>query len=601
MEKIQELKPEVIDQIAAGEVVERPAHLVKELIENSLDAGAKSILVEFSMGGQKVRVTDDGCGIPAQELPLAFARHATSKIRVGDDLWALSSFGFRGEALASLSAVSKVKMVSRTPKDQQASALEGTFGKFGSVEKTGGNLGTSIWIEDLFGNVPARKKFLKSEAAEATQIKNVIKAIALYHFQVEFRVLYKGELLYFWPTTKNPSERVKQILELEDVYFGEGQCENIKASVYISAPHQTLKNRKQMWFFAQGRWIQDRSLQAAVLDAYRGLLMHGEYPYAVVFVQSPPDEIDVNVHPTKSQVKFSEASHAFRAVHRAVRGVLEEAPWLEKVLAVHNRVNSTNKPIKINKIRTQDLITNMSFEANELQHTQWQQKEFVANDEFQSLICEKPTEKHEINVTLPKMTKGHYWQSLQVLSQAALTYIICQSQKSLVIVDQHAAHERVVYESLMEAWLNGKIEIQNLLIPLTIHLDPEKVEAIVSWQKDLHKMGFEVEAISPENLAISAIPTILKEKAIEKAFHFLGQELVEKGGSFALEKAMGDLAATMACHSVIRAGQAISHEEMKALLKSMDEYPLSSFCPHGRPVFVEIPFTKLEKDFGRIV
>ena len=370
MDKIQELKPEVIDQIAAGEVVERPAHLVKELVENSLDAGATKIEVEFSMGGQKVKVTDNGRGIAKEQMPLAFARHATSKIRQGEDIWALSSFGFRGEALASLSAVSKVKMVSKTKEDKQASGLSGDFGKFGNIEKTGGSLGTSIWIEDLFGNVPARKKFLKSEAAEATQIKNVLKALALYNYEVEFRVLYKGELLYYWPETEEAIERVKQILEIEELYAGKGECEGITAQVYVGAPHQTVKTRKQMWLFAQGRWIQDRSLQAAVMDAYRGLLMHGEYPYAVVFLQAPPDEIDVNVHPTKSQVKFSEASQAFRAVHRAVRGVLEEAPWLEKILKTHKEINKTSeqkeKPaFSIESPKTQEHITNMSFEAED--------------------------------------------------------------------------------------------------------------------------------------------------------------------------------------------------------------------------------------------
>ncbi|MCB0356027.1 MAG: DNA mismatch repair endonuclease MutL [Bdellovibrionales bacterium] len=605
MDKIQELLPEVIDQIAAGEVVERPAHLVKELVENSLDAGATSITIEFSMGGQKVKVIDNGCGISRKDLSLAFARHATSKIRNSEDLWSLASFGFRGEALASLSAVSKVKMISKTAKDKQANSISGEFGKFTSVESTGGTQGTTIWVDDLFGNVPARKKFLKSDSAEASQIKNVIKALALFHHNVEFKVLYKGELQYYWPIMSSHLERVKQVLEMSDLYRSSGECEGVKAEVFVSAPHQTQKTRKQMWFFAQGRWIQDTSLQAAVMDAYRGLLMHGEYPYAVVFLQTSPEEIDVNVHPTKSQVKFSKAANAFRAVHRAIRSVLEEAPWLDKILQkqVNTPLQNVASDFSISDKKTQELITNMNFVADELLTTQWQQKEYNIVDSTKKLELAKqavtPTLSTKISRNLS--TGKAYWQSLQILNQAALTYIVCQSQHSLVIIDQHAAHERVVYETLMASWLKGDIEIQNLLLPLQVNLDPEMVEAIISHNAELKKMGLEVEAMGPDLISVSTLPLILKEKAVVKAIEFLGQELVEKGGSFAIEKALSEIAATLACHSVIRAGQSLSLEEMRALLVSMDEYALSSFCPHGRPVFVEILFTKLKKDFGRTV
>ncbi|MCB9026842.1 MAG: DNA mismatch repair endonuclease MutL [Bdellovibrionaceae bacterium] len=609
MEKIQELSPEVIDQIAAGEVVERPAHLVKELVENSLDAGASKIQIEFSMGGQKVKVTDNGIGIDKSELKLAFSRHATSKIRKSEDLWTLNSFGFRGEALASLSAVSKIKMISRTSNSPSAFSLTGIFGKFGEIESIGGQEGTSIWIEELFGNLPARKKFLKSDAAEATQLKNVLKALALHHYKVEFRIVYKNDLLYFWPAMESALERVKQILEIDEIYEGEGHCENYSAKVFVGAPHCTVKTRKQIWLFAQGRWIQDNSIQAAVMDAYRGLLMHGEYPYTVVFLNVPTDCIDVNVHPAKSQVKFSEPSNTFRAVHRAVRGVLEQAPWLDKILKKQEKIPeqkniSTYSSPNYNSSKTKELITNMSFESQEFNHTQWQQKDYKLDIEDKN-TTQAPARIVVEEVKTTKLRENidnkNYWSSLQVLSQAALTYIICQSKESLIIVDQHAAHERVVYESLIESWLEGSLEIQSLLIPLIVRMDAEKLEAILNIKHELKKLGFDIEATGPESLAINNHPIILKEFAIEKALQFLGQELVDKGGSFALEKALRELAATMACHSVVRAGQALSTEEMKALLVSMDEYPLSSFCPHGRPVFVEIPFTKLEKDFGRIV
>ena len=612
MDKIQILSAEVIDQIAAGEVVERPSHLVKELVENSLDAGATKIQIEFALGGQKVKVSDNGRGIQNTELKLAFARHATSKIRNSEDLWSLASFGFRGEALASLSAVSNMKIISRTDSSPTAFTLASDFGKLGEIESTGGELGTTIWVEDLFGNVPARRKFLKSEAAEAAQVKNVLKALAMFHFQVEFRILYKGNLNYYWPSAPTPLHRVKQVLDLDEIYQGEAQCEGSRAQVFVSAPHYTVKTRKQIWLFAQGRWIQDNSLMAAVMDAYRGLLMHGEYPSAAVFLNVPCEDIDVNVHPTKSQVKFRQPSNAFRAVHRAVREVLEQSPWLDRMLNKNQddkkSISPSPQAFHQDSFTSKNRMKNFEFESQEFKNTQWQQKQIETTRASPAVSLEEkppsvlyPEVVTNVSETEKVATTQAHWSRLQVLSQAALTYIICQSNESLIIVDQHAAHERVVYESLMQSWLSGSMEIQNLLLPLTMSMEVDKVEAVLQCSAELKKMGFEVEAVGPENLAISTLPSILKESAVEKAIFFLAQELVDKGGSFALEKALSDLAATMACHSVVRAGQALSLQEMQSLLKAMDEYPLSSFCPHGRPVFVEIPFSKLEKDFGRIV
>jgi len=604
---IQSLPPEVVDQIAAGEVVERPAHLVKELVENSIDAGATSVTVEFAEGGRYVKVVDNGQGMSPEDLPKALERFATSKISTGEDLWRLHTFGFRGEALASIAAVSRLNLTSRPPGSAQAHQLLSEFGKRLTVDPVGGSAGTSITIQELFANVPARLKFLKSDAAEGVQIKVTLKALALAHPQIEFRIYERKDLVFFWPPCKSRKDRVEQVLEIKPMYVGEAQRENVKAYAVFADPHQVAKTAKNIWLFAQNRWVQDRSMQAAVLEAYRHLLMHGEYPIAAVWVETDPEYIDVNIHPTKSQVKFHNPSLVFRAVQAAVRETLEKAPWVPQTPA------PAVKP-------TSSLVgaTQASFGHHDFHVTQYQKKDFplsmAAAQAEQRREALDSLEKDQHNPFVRRVTpppaavveeapapSSRYWSTLEVLGQANLTYILCQTRDKIVFVDQHAAHERVVFERLMGAWRGGKVEVQEFLFPLAVDLTPDKVEALQHLFPDLEKLGVYVEVLGPTTVGVKAAPHIIKESVMSSVLDKMATEALELGGSFRMEKVIGDLCATMACHSVVRAGQALSLEQMKSLLNEMDEFPLSSFCPHGRPVSVDYPFTKLEKDFGRIV
>lgn len=616
---IQVLPPEVVDQIAAGEVVERPSHLVKELVENSIDAGATSVTVEFSEGGRFVKVKDNGKGIPPDQLPKALERFATSKISKSDDLWKLNTFGFRGEALASIAAVSKLNLTSRPPGAEKAHQLLSEFGKKTTVDPVGGSEGTTITIQELFANVPARLKFLKSDAAEGTQIKTTLKALALAHHDVEFRVYEKNELVFFWPACKSRKDRVEQILEIKPMYEGRAERENVTAYAVFADPHQVAKTGKNVWLFAQNRWVQDRSMQAAVMEAYRNLLMHGEYPIAVVWVDVDPEYIDVNIHPTKSQVKFHNPSLAFRAVQAAVHDTLELAPWVPAAAAsAPATLTSTSMPRE-----TLAAPTQASFDHQDFHVTQFQKKDFplqmaaqqaelrreaVAtlenNDQENPFVRVITPAENAPAVIAPVTTStasSGYWSSLEVLGQANLTYIICQHRDKLVFVDQHAAHERVVFERLMGAWRGGKMEVQEFLFPLAVDLTPDKVEAVQNLFTDLEKLGVYVEVLGPTTVGVKAAPTLIKESVLSSVLDKMATEALDLGGSFRMEKVVGDICATMACHSVVRAGQALSVEQMKNLLAEMDDFPLSSFCPHGRPVSVEYPYAKLEKDFGRIV
>ncbi|MFN9068282.1 MAG: DNA mismatch repair endonuclease MutL, partial [Bdellovibrionales bacterium] len=326
---IRRLSPEVRDQIAAGEVVERPAHLVKELIENSLDAGSSQIHVRVSQGGRSLYVVDNGKGISQEQLELALERFATSKINVTEDIWQLRTFGFRGEALASAAAISRLRLTSRPLNQESAFQIHSDFGKLSPKASSSLDYGTEIFISELFENVPARLKFLKSETAEYMAIRNVIKSFALSHPQVEFKYLENEKLQFFFSTSEDWRNRCQQVLDATSALFlTQIENEGWKAQVVFADPQTVSKSPKQLWFFVQDRWVQDRSLQTAVIDAYRSLLMHGEYPIAVVKLNLPPDQVDVNIHPTKSQVKFLNPSQAFRTVHHALKKALDKAPWL---------------------------------------------------------------------------------------------------------------------------------------------------------------------------------------------------------------------------------------------------------------------------------
>ncbi|MFN8792110.1 MAG: DNA mismatch repair endonuclease MutL [Bdellovibrionales bacterium] len=595
------LAPEVRDQIAAGEVVERPAHLVKELVENSLDAGATEIRVKVREGGRFVEVQDNGRGIGAGELGLALDRFATSKIQTGDDLWRLKTYGFRGEALASLAAVSDLTLISKPPGESWAARIRSQFGAKSSVESVSSEVGTLVRIEKLFENVPARLKFLKTESAENQAIRQVIKAMALSHAKVEFKYFEDEKLVLVFNPTSNLA-RSEQVLEMKGLYSAEDQGDGWRVEIHFASPEHVGKTSKNIWVFVQGRFVQDRALQTAVTEAYRSLLMHGEYPLVVVQLWAPEDQVDVNIHPTKSQVKFAEPSKAFRFVHHTLRDALEQAPWHESARAnagaqaAAGAVSfaAASQDGSEASLQPSQTATNLHFQDSALLNTQYRQKDF----EFAT-----PRLRVEESTSLARSAapSAGVWSRLEVVGQVGLTYIVAQDQGRLVLIDQHAAHERVAFERLMRAWNGGHLEIQEFLFPFALDLSAAQVEALLTCEADFQKLGVAIERLGPSTLGIRSAPAFVKDRVFAEMMEVMADEILEKGGSFRFEKKVIDLCATMACHSVVRAGQALSHEEMRSLLVQMDEFPLSSFCPHGRPVSVEWSFEKLEKDFGRRV
>jgi len=608
---IQKLDSSVIDQIAAGEVVERPAHLIKELIENSLDAGADSIEVQFAEGGLYVSVKDNGCGISPKELSLALSRHATSKICQSSDLFSIYTYGFRGEASASIAGVSHLTLRSKSKESGQAYSVKSQFGKALKVEATGGETGTTVVVDRLFENVPARLRFLKSESVENLAIKNVITAQALSHPKISFRVIHKGRLLFFWPAVSSYLKRAEMILSGP---LHHHICTKAPWSVelILAPPNRTAKSSKKMWFFVNGRAVEDKILYGAVMSAHRNLLMHGEYPIIVLCITCPAAEVDVNIHPTKTQVRFLSQSRVFQLVQRAVRELLEKSPWMD-LLHSENSSGSKEMSSEIKPVQTsfnQTFTAKKSAPSRRLKvSSPLKNLDFVeSSNSAQKASPQEPSsdivKKANVSHTADKseqltsdLLKNNF-SSLKVLAQTHRTYLVTESSKSVVLIDQHAAHERILFEKFMGQLKNP--EKQKHLIPLKIKLDPAEVTAILSMKTSFQSLGIDLASKKSAEISVLASPPFIKEKAIFTSIQQLAEGHIQYGESFTPEKVVSEISATFACHSAIRAGQSLSISEMESLLSQMDEFAFSGFCPHGRPVFVEYPFSRIEREFGRI-
>lgn len=596
--EIHVLSTDVINQIAAGEVVERPAHLIKELIENSIDAGSTEVLIEVSKDGRNIKVKDNGRGIRKEEMSLALERHATSKISTAGDLFRLASYGFRGEALASIAAVSQLTLLSRKKNENKSYQIQSQFGTLTEVMDSSVSEGTEVFVQSLFENTPARLKFLKSATSELMQIKSVIKAMALSHPYVQFKLNVDGEMQLFFKAVKHAEDssnekslenRYRDILGVKNIFlaakdYSFGVDQKIRCEVAFTAPNEVAKTSKNIWTFVQNRWVQDRTISAALMDSFRTLLMHGEYPQVALFLSTPTDFVDVNISPTKSQVKFVNSSDVYRAVQSTLRSALSESPWFREKLRGDQPGNAVS-PVQFQP-QPQSFFQDEPTVVKKKDFSMW------------SLETVAATPAAPVFESEPAASREH-WSSFHVVGQFDLTYIVCQKDDLLILVDQHAAHERVAFEKLMQKWRGGNLDIQSFLFPLQINMNEAKVEALFRHQDSLLKMGLEFERLGPEAIGIKSAPLIVKETALTTAIEKMAQDFVDFGDSYQLEKSVTDIFATMACHSVVRAGQSLSVKEMQELLSEMDQFSFSSFCPHGRPVFIQWNRSEVERLFGR--
>ena len=554
---IQILATEVVSKIAAGEVVERPASVVKELIENSLDAGATQIAIEAQGGGvELIRVSDNGAGIPAPEVELAFHRYATSKIGNLDDLEKISSLGFRGEALPSIAAVAEVEILTQTSSETVGSYLYLRKGEVVRKESQARPRGTTVTVRRLFRYFPARLKFLKSATTENSHIAHLASQYALAFPEVQFSLaLDKRPSLH---TTGNGDLRdvVSTIYGSElaqRMLSAEREDALAKISGLTSPPSLARSNRNYLSFFVNRRWVHSALLSRATEQAYHGLLMDGQHPIAVISISLPAQELDVNIHPAKAQIKFCHEQSIFGGVQKAIEEALVRTPI------------ASSKPVPFS----------ISF-------GQWQSPRMITDNEPVFAVSQLPT------LELPV---------LRVLGQLANTYIIAEGPDGLYLMDQHAAHERILYDRILTQWAQKEVEVQGLLQPLTIELSPREKETMEAGKESLAEFGFSIEHFGDRSYLIRAIPALGAGANVIEMISALLDSLANRESLIPWEE---KIAESLACHSAIRAGQQLKSEEMRELIKQLEQTRQPRACPHGRPTMIHLSAHQLEKEFGRI-
>ena len=578
--KIQILSDEMASRIAAGEVVERPASVVKELIENSLDAGATEISIAIEKSGSAViRVTDNGGGMAPEDLVLAVERHATSKLKTDEDLFRIASLGFRGEALPSIGSVARMEIVSRLPGSREGHRLRVTGGKKDELCPAASAPGTTIEINDIFFNTPARRKFLKSSATELSHICDTINRLALAYPEVHFRLQHDGRNVADYAAVTDAKDRLLQVLGREiarSLMPFRRSAGQVAVHGYLSAAPTSFPNARYLYTFVNRRYVRDKILTHAVLFGYQTLLMKGQYPAVVLYLDLPYDQVDVNVHPAKYEVRFLHQSDVHDAVSRGVRDALKiEAKGPVPVAMTAWPASGTGG---------------------------------VREAPFSFSVSSRPSESpapplREV-FTMPERAepvRAGYFSSMQVFGQLLGCYLVCGSSNGLVLIDQHAAHERVAFERLRRQMDTGRVERQSLLIPQTIELSAGEMNLLEQKADVMERFGFSLEPFGPGSYAITAAPALLPEGDYAQIVRQMVAELADVDTSTRLRQHLEERLATLACHSVIRANRRLEVHEMRALLDDLDGIDFATQCPHGRPVLIEWSEAELERMFKRIV
>lgn len=577
MGHIKVLPDNVINQIAAGEVVTRPASCVKELIENSIDAGAQNISINILSAGKKmIEIKDDGAGMDEFDCENAFLRHATSKIDNIDDLNYIETMGFRGEALAAIASVARVEVMTKTEHDETGTFLYLEAGKIKKKEKLAINKGTVIRVRDLFYNTPARLKFLKTNYTEELHIINTVLSIALSHTGISFKFVIDEKENLFFPKDADLKERIK-------LYFGKeisdflleikNLSDNIKVYGYVGKPQISRNDRNMQYLFVNKRVITNKRLNYAIYDGYSTYLMKGKYPVSFVLIDINPSLIDVNVHPTKAEVKFKDEGKIFNMVKEAVANSLAYADL------------SVNQPITSVYEVKKDIEESVTrYFLNETETTGF-------------LFKSKPFEvEKQGKIEVKSETKEHLF--IRVIGQVNKTYIVGEDEGNLIIIDQHAAHEKVLYEKIMKEVNSSNVRLQELLIPEIIEVNQQEKKIIENNMEIFKRMGFEIEVFGERQFKITTHPVIIRTKEssifVREAISLLMEkEVAEK------EEVLKQLVSTLACRAALKAGDELTNQEIEELLKDYFEISSPYSCPHGRPVIVKISFYELEKMFKR--
>ncbi|WP_108471595.1 DNA mismatch repair endonuclease MutL [Rhodanobacter thiooxydans] len=600
MTVIRLLPPELINQIAAGEVIERPSSVVKELVENSLDAGATRIEVEIEAGGARlIRVRDDGGGIHVDELPLAVASHATSKIGSFDDLEHVASMGFRGEALASVSSVARFALTSRARDQDAAFRIEVDGGKLQAARPAQHPPGTSVEVRDLFYNVPARKKFMRAERTEFAHIDDLLKSLALARGSVEFRLSHNGKPVRIWKAARDEQAQLQRVAEvLGDEFPAQSlRIDHAAAGLHLSGwvglPTASRAQADAQYFYVNGRLVRDRIVAHAVRQAYADVLFHGRHAAFVLYLELDPAGVDVNVHPAKHEVRFREQrlvhDFLFRTLHEALAqtraglGTLpatEPAPMTSYTYASSAPSGGAAWPSPSSQSR-------LSLGTRE-----------APLADYAALLGAAPSIA-SAPAPLPETAEGEAPPLGFAIAQLKSIFVLAENAYGLVLVDMHAAHERITYEKLKSGRVTSNLRSQVLLVPLSIAVSAKEAAAAEEHAEALAEWGLELSRSGPATIVVRRIPALLEGADVGQLSRDVLSELAQHGSSRRLQELENELLSTMACHGSVRAGRRLTIPEMNALLREMEATERSGQCNHGRPTWVQLSVAELDKLFMR--
>ncbi|HEY7501680.1 MAG TPA: DNA mismatch repair endonuclease MutL [Vicinamibacterales bacterium] len=582
MARIHRLPPNLANQIAAGEVVERPASVVKELVENALDAGARRIAIAVELGGKKaIRVEDDGEGMEPEDARLALERHATSKIARADDLAAIRTLGFRGEALPSIASVSHFLLRTRARGSASGTEIRVNGGAVSADREAGAPEGTAIHVDDLFYNLPARRKFLKSDTAETTQISRLVTQMALGYPEVGFTLTSSGRKLFECPPASGLRERFFQLFgERPDLIEVHKQAGGLEIHGYVAALGDAGPVRGQQNVFVNRRIVKDRTIAHAISDAYSVATIKERSPEVHLFLAIPPDRVDVNVHPTKAEVRFLEQSLVHEVLRRALADALGHGRAPELQFTPFAPRPDEPRPVSIPGVLAGATVasrwTDLPPRASSVEHA--------------TAPAAAATETHAQPDIRPMIPLGQFRD----------TFIVAVDDEGVAIIDQHVAHERVLFERVMDKLTSGRLESQRLLTPLIIEMSAAERQSLAQHAQTLDRVGLEIEEFGGDSLRLSAVPAILEPAECEAAVRALAQDLEGLGRGAAVDDALRRIAATMACHAAVKANYPLTMEKMVFILEELRRTAYSSVCPHGRPVVLRLSRREIEKNFQRI-
>jgi DNA mismatch repair protein MutL len=587
MGKITRLPPDLANQIAAGEVVERPASIVKELVENAIDAGARRLHIQIELGGKKqVRVEDDGEGMTAEDARLAIERHATSKIKRADDLAAIRTLGFRGEALPSIASVSHFVLRSRARGESSGTEVRVNGGTVVSVVEIGAPEGTAIEVNDVFYNLPARRKFLKADSAESAQVSRVVTQLALAYHEVGFTLISGGRTVLQCPPAAALRDRLFQIYgDRTDLTEVRKEAGGLKLTGFVAALAEQGPTRGPQHLFINRRIVKDRTIAHAIIDAYSMATIKERSPEVHLFIEMPADAVDVNVHPTKAEVRFREQS----LVHEVVRRALMDALGGSAAPQLQLRPEAVTTPWAVTATLPGVLTGTYP--------TRWTPNPSVSNATgegdaggLQSIDPASAAVGSQPSDIKPMIALGQFRD----------TFIVAVDDEGIAIIDQHVAHERVLFERVMEKLTAGTLESQRLLIPMVMDVAPSAHQALVGRAAELARLGFELESFGDATIKVTAVPALLKTEDSGKALLALAEDLEGLDRGAHVQEALQRIAATTACHAAVKANYPLTYEKMTHILDELRATAYSQICPHGRPVMLRLTKREIEKNFDRI-